>query len=66
MLRMEQARVLLKQSENSINEVAYACGFHDALYFRRVFKSGSALRPRNTAQRSKGYKELQGFWFQIA
>ena len=45
MLRMEQARVLLKQSENSINEVAYACGFHDALYFRRVFKKWFGVTP---------------------
>ena len=47
MLRMERACMLLKESELSINEIAYSCGFHDALYFRRVFKKWFHITPSN-------------------
>lgn len=44
-LRMERASVLLKEKTLSINEVAFVCGFHDALYFRRAFKKRFGLTP---------------------
>lgn len=44
-LRMERACTLLRESELSINEVAYSSGFHDALYFRRAFKKSFGLTP---------------------
>lgn len=37
-MRMHQAADLLANSEQSINEIAVACGFSDPLYFRKVFK----------------------------
>lgn len=44
-LRMEHACTLLKESDMSINEVAYSSGFRDALYFRRAFKKYFGLTP---------------------
>ena len=44
-LRMERASVLRKEKTLSINEVAFVCGFHDALYFRRAFKKRFGLTP---------------------
>ena len=44
-LRMERASMLLKEKTLSINEVAFVCGFHDALYFRRAFKKRFGLTP---------------------
>lgn len=37
--------MLLKEKTLSINEVAFVCGFHDALYFRRAFKKRFGLTP---------------------
>ena len=44
-LRMERASMLLKEKTLSINEVAFVCGFHDALYLRRAFKKRFGLTP---------------------
>ena len=44
-LRIERACTLLRESDLSINEVAYSSGFRDALYFRRAFKKCVGLTP---------------------
>ena len=38
-LRIERARRLLKESSQSITEIAYECGFCSSQYFARVFRS---------------------------
>lgn len=38
-LRLEKARKLLKTSDDSITNIATACGFSDANYFARCFKT---------------------------
>lgn len=53
-LRLEHACLLLRNGGQSINEVAYACGFHDALYFRRVFKKWFHVTPSNYRSGVKG------------
>lgn len=53
-LRMDRASILLKEKAQSINEVAFVCGFHDALYFRRAFKKRFGLTPSEYRARSDG------------
>jgi len=37
-LRLEKAKELLSANNNTIAEIAYACGFKDASYFTKVYK----------------------------
>ena len=37
-IRMEKAKRLLSSTEQSIGDIAMACGFEDTSYFARVFK----------------------------
>lgn len=43
--RLDYARRLLLDEERNIDEVARACGFEDAGYFRRLFKRREGLTP---------------------
>ncbi len=45
-LRMQRAYELLQNSEISISEVAYLCGFQDSNYFTRQFKHASGFTPK--------------------
>ncbi|MBA4388737.1 MAG: AraC family transcriptional regulator [Verrucomicrobia bacterium] len=44
-LRIRHARKLLMDSTMNIDEIAAACGFNDAVYFRRVFLRAEGLPP---------------------
>lgn len=43
--RIKRACQLLKKSNNTISEVAFACGFSDPKYFSRCFKSSVGVSP---------------------
>lgn len=44
-LRMERACELLKRPELSVKAVAYSVGYHDQLYFSKVFKRATSFTP---------------------
>lgn len=43
--RVHQARLLLKDSERSISEIALDVGFSDSGYFSRIFRRISGMSP---------------------
>ena len=43
--RIKRACQLLRQSDKSVSEIAYACGFTDPKYFSRSFKQSTGLSP---------------------
>jgi len=43
--RMAMAKSLLRTSILTISEIAWACGYHDAAYFCRVFRSHTGASP---------------------
>lgn len=44
-MRVAKAKELLTQSEESIKEIAYSCGFKDDKYFMKLFKEYENLTP---------------------
>ncbi|MBA2481465.1 MAG: helix-turn-helix transcriptional regulator [Planctomycetes bacterium] len=44
-VRLQRARTLLLDSARPIDDIARACGFSDAIYFRRIFKRHESLTP---------------------
>ena len=50
--RVRQAKVLLKNSNMPLSEVALAVGFENQSYFSRVFKKGAGMSPRQFRERS--------------
>ena len=44
-MRVEGAKLLLKEQPLPIKEVAYSCGFEDEKYFMRVFKNIVGITP---------------------
>lgn len=44
-LRLEQARLLLSETDRSVSAVAAACGFADAAYFTNCFKEQYGVSP---------------------
>lgn len=55
-LRINRARTLLLESDRTITDIAYLCGFHDSTYFSRVFRDFegmSARRFRQTGRHSR-------------
>ena len=46
-LRMEQARALLRSSDKSSGEVAFAVGYNDPHYFSFLFKKVNGCSPRD-------------------
>lgn len=44
-LRIKKAKVLLKDSNLNITEIALTCGFNDANYFSRIFKKNTSMSP---------------------
>ncbi len=45
--RIKRACLLLKTSEMTVSEVAFACGFSDPKYFSRTFKSSFGVSPKD-------------------
>jgi transcriptional regulator GlxA family with amidase domain len=50
-LRLERARNLLVQTEASVIDVAFACGFESPGHFTRVYKAAYGVTP--TSQRGR-------------
>ena len=46
-VRVNQSKLLLKQTSLSIGEIAFEVGFNDPLYFSRVFRSTAGMPPRD-------------------
>jgi two-component system response regulator YesN len=44
---LQQAKILLKNSEKAISEIAEAVGFNDYNYFSRIFKKYYGISPRD-------------------
>lgn len=51
-LRMERAKSLLRRTSLSVQEVAYAVGYEDALYFSRVFSDYTGSSPTQFRNRT--------------
>jgi AraC-like DNA-binding protein/mannose-6-phosphate isomerase-like protein (cupin superfamily) len=47
--RIEVARFHLAQGEQSVTEIAYACGFNDLSYFSRIFRKHTGMTPKQYA-----------------
>lgn len=45
-VRIEKSKLLLRQPELTISEIASMCGFEDQSYFTRVFKNHTGISPR--------------------
>ncbi len=52
-LRLEQARNLLTETEQSVSDIALACGFSDAAYFANCFKAQYGITPTVLRQQTK-------------
>ncbi|MBR2799852.1 MAG: helix-turn-helix transcriptional regulator, partial [Oscillospiraceae bacterium] len=50
-VRIENARLLLRQGGHSIQFVSEACGFTNANYFARVFRTAVGMNPAEYARR---------------
>ena len=44
--RVHDAAALLKNTDGSVTEIAFACGFNDGNYFSKVFKKQLGISPR--------------------
>lgn len=44
-LRLDKAKRLLSDEDGTVAEVAYRCGFCDALYFSKVFRAATGIPP---------------------
>ncbi|MBQ8415931.1 MAG: AraC family transcriptional regulator [Clostridia bacterium] len=56
-LRIDKAEQILEQTDVTVSEAAYCCGFEDANYFSRMFKKIKGVSPngvRRSAERTKG------------
>ena len=51
--RIRHAAELLKNSDQSVSEIAYECGFHDSNYFSMQFRKVTGLSPREFARRNR-------------
>ncbi len=61
MVKMENARILLKNPKNRINEVAYMLGYGDYAYFFQVFKKQFGYAPSDIkANQRKDKEETDG------
>lgn len=50
-LRMERAKILLKESELSIEEIAYMTGYNDSSNFYKAFRKKFGMSPREFANK---------------
>lgn len=48
--RIKQAKLLLKASQSSITEIAFAVGFSDSSYFSRIFHRETGISPEDFRQ----------------
>ena len=58
--RIRKAKMLLAASDEPITQIASACGFLDAQYFHRVFKSRTGMTPGAYRQESQNESREEG------
>jgi len=46
-IKIERAKIALKETSFSVSEIAEQCGFQDSSYFSRIFKKKTGLTPMN-------------------
>ena len=51
--RIRHAAEHLKNSDRSVSDIAYECGFHDSNYFSLQFRKVTGLSPREFARRNR-------------
>ncbi len=44
-IRIQASKVMLKGSNRSLKQIAYACGFQNEYYFSKMFKSRVGTAP---------------------
>lgn len=54
--RIHHAAELLKNTDKSVSDIAYECGFHDSNYFSLQFKKATGLPPRDFAKRHRTFQ----------
>ena len=62
-VRIENAKLLLRQGQHSIQFVSDACGFANANYFARVFRTSVGVNPREYARAQQSppvYEDAEG------
>lgn len=52
-LRLQKARALLENNDQSCTQIAYACGFSDSAQFSTMFRSRYGLSPKEYALQTK-------------
>lgn len=52
-LRIEKARKLLTETEQSVQDIAVICGFADSAYFNKCFKNVYRITPTQMRQRTR-------------
>lgn len=52
-LRLEAAMLLLRQSDTTLTDAAYACGFSDPKYLNRSFQKNLGMSPRQWLQENR-------------
>jgi AraC-like DNA-binding protein len=57
-LRVEAASRLLRETNQSLSEIAGACGFEDQSWFSKIFKSYTGLSPGKYRGQNGGVKEI--------
>jgi AraC-like DNA-binding protein len=45
--RLEEARLLLRITDQPVTQIAFSCGFTDSNYFSTVFRQHAGMAPRN-------------------
>jgi YesN/AraC family two-component response regulator len=50
-LRIEKAKAMLKNSNFSVEEIAYCVGINDRFYFSRIFKKELGISPTEYRKR---------------
>lgn len=50
-LRIDRAKVQLRETKNSITDIAFACGFSSSQYFARVFRAFTGMDARGYRQK---------------
>jgi AraC-like DNA-binding protein len=53
-LRVEKAAALLTETDLSLNEIAWTCGFEDQSWFSKIFKSYTRISPRKYREQGGG------------
>ncbi len=51
--RIRHAAELLENSDQSVSDIAYECGFHDSNYFSMQFRKVTGLSPREFARKKR-------------